>query len=646
MRFLQREVHGAARATAAASCRRSTACPAAREGGRPVDWFYYVNGIEADQRRRGDASCTPATGCGGTTTTGAPRSGVPGRRRLVPRAVRVGRRGQAPAGPDRLRRRRGRRVRRGPSRGSAAVGVKIAASRRSAPAAGRRCCASSSGRGRALRADRRRPAHRAGPRRRAACSPPSRATGAALTVLDDRGARRRPLGAGGGLVAATRLREQQPTWVVTGTDAAGLGRARALCGRTCCATASRWPSRVELASRAGRGPRGRCRDLPPARHAAARRPRGGRRRLLRRAGHGRRSSRAARSCSSPPSSPSWPPAPPPASGASCAARPGSRFPSACSSRLINPIVDHNGLTVVARLGTVPWLGELDITLEAVVYGAHARAARRRPDRGLRALLGGRRSRRGAAAVRRVSYRSALTASLATRMVPVLARDARRMADAQRCRPARPAPAARAGARASPAGRWTGPSTWRPRWRCAATARRGARRAIRRAVVAPRLRLRRRRRRPRRAGRRRGPRRRGGLRSVPGAAGRRGPGRGAAAAAALVVAARWRRSPTAQGDRAGERAARRALTYRYPGAAEPALRDVSLSVEEGELVVLCGLSGSGSRRCCAPRAAWCPLPRRRVRRARRHRRPGHARPRAGRARRGLRARCSRIPRRRW
>jgi energy-coupling factor transport system permease protein len=35
--------------------------------------------------------------------------------------------------------------------------------------------------------------------------------------------------------------------------------------------------------------------------------------------------------------------------------------------------------------------------------------------------------------RRVSFRSALTASLATRLVPVLARDAARMSDAARCR---------------------------------------------------------------------------------------------------------------------------------------------------------------------------------------------------------------------
>jgi energy-coupling factor transport system permease protein len=40
--------------------------------------------------------------------------------------------------------------------------------------------------------------------------------------------------------------------------------------------------------------------------------------------------------------------------------------------------------------------------------------------------------------RRLSFRSALTAALATRMVPVLARDARRFRDAQRCRPGEPA----------------------------------------------------------------------------------------------------------------------------------------------------------------------------------------------------------------
>jgi len=36
----------------------------------------------------------------------------------------------------------------------------------------------------------------------------------------------------------------------------------------------------------------------------------------------------------------------------------------------------------------------------------------------------------------------------------------------------------------------------------------------------------------------------------------------------------------------------ALTYRYPGASAPALRDVSLDIEAGELVLLAGASGSG------------------------------------------------------
>ncbi len=40
-------------------------------------------------------------------------------------------------------------------------------------------------------------------------------------------------------------------------------------------------------------------------------------------------------------------------------------------------------------------------------------------------------------LRRISYRSALTAALATRLVPVLARDATRMGDAARCRPEPP-----------------------------------------------------------------------------------------------------------------------------------------------------------------------------------------------------------------
>ena len=115
------------------------------------------------------------------------------------------------------------------------------------------------------------------------------------------------------------------------------------------------------------------------------------------------------------------------------------LPFAVVIALINPLVVRDGLTVIARLGTVPVLGQLDITAEASAYGGvlalralvviglfalHSAAID--PDDLLRAF-------------RRVSFRSALTAALATRMVPVLARDARRMHDAQRCLAGEPAP---------------------------------------------------------------------------------------------------------------------------------------------------------------------------------------------------------------
>ena len=105
--------------------------------------------------------------------------------------------------------------------------------------------------------------------------------------------------------------------------------------------------------------------------------------------------------------------------------------------LVNALVVRDGLTVIARLGDLPVLGQTDITLEATVAGAvlGLRAialimvgvlytAAIDPDEVLRLF-------------RRFSFHSALTATLATRMVPVLARDARRLADAQRCRPGRP-----------------------------------------------------------------------------------------------------------------------------------------------------------------------------------------------------------------
>ena len=111
-------------------------------------------------------------------------------------------------------------------------------------------------------------------------------------------------------------------------------------------------------------------------------------------------------------------------------------PLALLVTVVNPLVYQEGETLLVRGGEV--LGRrLDVTLEALGAGALAGmrvavmvvalgllSAAVDPDELLRLF-------------RRVSYRSALTASLATRLVPVLARDAARMGDAARCRPSPP-----------------------------------------------------------------------------------------------------------------------------------------------------------------------------------------------------------------
>jgi energy-coupling factor transport system permease protein len=101
---------------------------------------------------------------------------------------------------------------------------------------------------------------------------------------------------------------------------------------------------------------------------------------------------------------------------------------------VNVLVSRDGLTVFARLGDLGPFGQGDLTVEALVYGVvialkvtllilitTLASLTIDPDELLRAL-------------RRFSFRSALTASLATRMAPLLAADALRLAEAQRTRP--------------------------------------------------------------------------------------------------------------------------------------------------------------------------------------------------------------------
>jgi energy-coupling factor transport system permease protein len=111
------------------------------------------------------------------------------------------------------------------------------------------------------------------------------------------------------------------------------------------------------------------------------------------------------------------------------------IPFALLIALVNPFVAREGLDVVLRLGEIGPFGQLDVTRESLVFGAILGA------RALLVVLAG--GALLAATVdfdellhlfRRVSVRSALTAALAVRLVPVLGRDARRLADARRCRP--------------------------------------------------------------------------------------------------------------------------------------------------------------------------------------------------------------------
>jgi energy-coupling factor transport system permease protein len=101
--------------------------------------------------------------------------------------------------------------------------------------------------------------------------------------------------------------------------------------------------------------------------------------------------------------------------------------------VVNALVVNRGETVVARLGEWPLLGQVDVTFEAIVAGASGglRAAVAiiaaavysacvDPDRVLRVL-------------RPLAGRSALTATLVSRLVPVAAADAGRLRDAARLR---------------------------------------------------------------------------------------------------------------------------------------------------------------------------------------------------------------------
>jgi Domain of unknown function (DUF4430) len=76
----------------------------------------------------------------------------------------------------------------------------------------------------ALREDRALQGMERGPQASGVYARPA-ADGRRITLLDPRGRPTRTLGAGTGMVAATRVADDQPVWVVTGTDPAGVESA-------------------------------------------------------------------------------------------------------------------------------------------------------------------------------------------------------------------------------------------------------------------------------------------------------------------------------------------------------------------------------------------------------------------------------------
>lgn len=113
------------------------------------------------------------------------------------------------------------------------------------------------------------------------------------------------------------------------------------------------------------------------------------------------------------------------------------MPVALVIALVNPIASQQGVTVLVADIHLPLLGSFDITREAVVYGfilglrsmaifalCALFVCTVSPDELLRVM-------------RRYSVRSAITASLAVRFVPTLARDGANLATARACRPGEP-----------------------------------------------------------------------------------------------------------------------------------------------------------------------------------------------------------------
>jgi Domain of unknown function (DUF4430) len=195
-----------------------------RRSGRPVDWFFYVNGIEsssgaADRKlSAGDRVWWDHHDWGATMRIPAVVGSFPepftsaARGKKIP--VRID------CADDSLR--DCREVRKRLEAAGAVVGGSGTLGTRAGPGVLRLLV----GRWADVRVDPTARRIEQGPKVSGVFAEPA-ADGKSFDLLDGRGEKVRTLGEGSGLVAATQFLDQQPTWVVTGTDSVGVSAAAA-----------------------------------------------------------------------------------------------------------------------------------------------------------------------------------------------------------------------------------------------------------------------------------------------------------------------------------------------------------------------------------------------------------------------------------
>ena len=195
-----------------------------REGGRRVDWFYYVNGIESgvgagDRRvKPGDRIWWDHHDWSATMRVPAVVGSFPepfgsgSEGRKLP--VRVVCLGDAGAACDEVE----TRLR--------DAGITDTARSVLEQSAGREVLRVLVGPWAQVRRDTAARKLESGPAESGVFARPTQ-SGDRIDLLDDHGRVERALGPGGGLLAATRIEAQQPTWIVTGVDAAGVAASAA-----------------------------------------------------------------------------------------------------------------------------------------------------------------------------------------------------------------------------------------------------------------------------------------------------------------------------------------------------------------------------------------------------------------------------------